>query len=37
MDTTKFKLEDIFGDAISQYSTSPEQITESNNFLARLM
>ena len=38
MDSTKFKVEDIFGsDVISKDSISPEQITKLNNFLAKIM
>ena len=37
MKSTKFKVEDIFGDAISKDSISPEQITKLNNFLAKMM
>ena len=37
MDSTKFKVEDIFGDVISKDSISPEQITNLNNFLAKTM
>ena len=37
MDSTKFKVEDIFGDVISKDSFSPEQITKLNNFLAKKM
>ena len=37
MDSTKFKVEDIFGDVISKDSISPEQTTKLNNFLARIM
>ena len=37
MDSTKFKVEDIFGDVISKGSISPEQITKLNNFLAKIM
>ena len=37
MDSTKFKVEDIFGDVISKDSISPEQITKLNNFLAKLI
>ena len=37
MNSTKFKVEDIFGDVISKDSFSPEQITELNNFLAKIM
>ena len=32
MDSTKFKVEDIFGDVISKDSISPEQITKPKNF-----
>ena len=32
MNSTKFKVEDIFGDIISKESISPEQITKPNNF-----
>ena len=37
MDSTKFKVEDIFGDVISKDSISSEQITKLNNFLAKIM
>ena len=37
MNSTKFKVEDIFGDVISKDSISPEQITKFNNFLAKIM
>ena len=37
MDSTKFKVEDIFGDVISKDSISPEQINKLNNFLAKIM
>ena len=37
MDSTKFKVEYIFGDVISKDSISPEQITKLNNFLAKIM
>ena len=37
MDSTKFKVEDIFGDVISKDSISPEKITKLNNFLAKLI
>ena len=37
MDSTKFKVEDIFGDIISKDSISPEQITKLNNFLAKIL
>ena len=32
MNSTKFEVEDIFGDVISKDSISPEQITKLNNF-----
>ena len=35
MDSTKFKVEDLFGDVISKDSNSPEQITTLNNFLTK--
>ena len=37
MDSTKFKVEDIFGVVISKDSISPEQITKLNTFLAKIM
>ena len=37
MNSTKFKVEDIFGDVISKDSISPEQKTELDNFLAKIM
>ena len=37
MDSTNFKVEDIFGDVISKDSISPEQITKLTNFLAKIM
>ena len=37
IDSTKFKVENIFGDVISKDSISPEQITKLNNFLAKIM
>ena len=37
MISTKFKVEDIFGDVISKDSISPEQITKLNKFLAKIM
>ena len=37
MTSTKFKVEDIFGDVISKDSLSTEQVTKVNNFLAKLM
>ena len=37
MDSTKVKVEDIFGDVISKDSISSEQITKLNNFSAKIM
>ena len=37
MNSTKFKVEDIFGDVISKDSISPEQITKLNNFVTKIM
>ena len=37
MDSTKFKVEDIFGDVISKDSISPEQITKLNIFSAKIV
>ena len=37
MDSTKYKVKDIFGDAISKDSISAEQITKLINFLAKIM
>ena len=37
MDSTKFKVEDLFGDVISKVTISNEQITKLNNFLAKMM
>ena len=37
MDSTKFKVEDIFGDVIIKDSISPEQITKLNNFFRKKM
>ena len=36
MSSTKFRVEDDFGDVISKDSVSSEQITKLNNFLARI-
>ena len=36
MDSTKIKVEDIFGDVINTDSISPDQIYILNNFLAKL-
>ena len=37
MKNTLFRVQDVFGDVISKDSTSPEQITKLNNFLAKIM
>ena len=37
MNSTKFKVEDIFGDIVSKDSISAEQITKLNKFLAKIM
>ena len=37
MNSTKFKVEDIFGDVISKDTVSTEQITKLKNFLTRVM
>ena len=37
MNSTKFEIEEMFGDVISKDSISPEQITELNNFVAKIM
>ena len=37
MNSTSFKVEDIFGDVISKDSISPEQTIKLNNFLAKIM
>ena len=37
MNSTKFRVEDIFGDVISKDTISSEQITKLNNFLAKKM
>ena len=37
MDSTKFKVEDIFGDVISKDTISNEQIIKLNNFLAKIL
>ena len=37
MNSTQFKVEDIFCDVISKESISPEHITTLNNFLAKQM
>ena len=35
MNSTKFKVEDVFGDVISKDSISPEQTTKFKNFLQK--
>ena len=37
MNSTKFRVKDVFGEIFSKDSISPEQITEKNNFLAKIM
>ena len=37
MNSTKFEVEDIFGDVISKDTISTEQIFKLNNFLAKIM
>ena len=37
MDSTKFRLEEIFGDVISKDSISPEQITKPKIFSAKIL
>ena len=37
MNSTKFKVEDLFGDKISKDSISPEQTTKLKNLLAKKM
>ena len=37
MNSTKFKVEDIFGDVIRKDSISPEQKTKLNIFFAKIM
>ena len=37
MNSTKFKVEVIFGDVISKDSISPEQTFKSNNCLAKIL
>ena len=37
MNSTKFKVEDNFGDVISKDSTSPEQINKPNNVSAEIL
>ena len=35
MNSTDFKVEDVFGDIISKDSISPEQLTKLNNFFSQ--
>ena len=37
MNSTKFEVEDIFGDVVSKVSISPKQITKLINFLAKTL
>ena len=37
MKNTQFKVEDVFGNAISKNNFSQEQITKLNIFLAKIM
>ena len=37
MNSTKFKVEDVFGDVVSIEFISPEQMTKLNDFLAKIM
>ena len=37
MNSTKFKVEDFFGDVISKDSISSEQITKLNNILTKIL
>ena len=37
MISTEFEVQDLFGDVISKDSISPEQITELNNFIVKIM
>ena len=37
MKKTQFKVEDVFGDVKSKDNFSQEQITNNNNFLAKIM
>ena len=37
MNSTKFRVKDIFGDVISKDTISSEQITKLNNFLAKMI
>ena len=37
MKTNKIKVEDIFGEVISQHFISPEQISKHNSFLTKIL
>ena len=37
MKNTQFKVEDVFGDAISKDTISTEQVSKLNNFIAKIM
>ena len=37
MKNTSFKVEDVFGDVISEDNISQEQITKLKNYLAKIM
>ena len=37
VNSTKIKVEDVFGDIISKDSVSPEQLSKHNNFPAKTM
>ena len=37
MNSTKFKVKDIFNDVVSKDSVSTEQRTKLNNFLAKML
>ena len=37
MNSTTFKVEDIFGDVVSKDTISPEQITKLKNFSTKIM
>ena len=37
LNSTKIRVEDNFGDVIKKHCISPEQITELNNFLAKVL
>ena len=37
MNSTNFRVEDIFGDVVSKDSISPEHITNPKGFLAKIL